>query len=54
MKPSVRATDPKGPSPLLTRIAEGLRELFLPSYLLDIEELLENVGKDKKSMPVTE
>jgi len=47
MKKSVQATDPKGPSPLLTRIAEALRELFMPAYILDIDTLLDNLGRNK-------
>jgi hypothetical protein len=53
MKMSFQATDPKGPSPFLTRIVESVRELFLSSYILDIDVLLDNLGKGKKERPVT-
>jgi hypothetical protein len=51
MKRRAQAAGPKGPSPLFAKIAEGLRELFLPSYIFDIDELLTNLAKDKKPAP---
>ena len=53
MKKSVQATDLKGPSPLSTRIADVLRELFTPSYILDIDVLLDNLDRNKKELRVT-